>query len=72
MLWIGKDLRTRADFDDLSKIHHRHPVADALDNRHIMADEKEGDFELFLQIHQQIADLRLDRHIKGGDARRQR
>ena len=36
-----------------------------LDHGEIMADEEVRQLELFLQVHQQINDLGLDRHIEG-------
>lgn len=35
-----------------------------LDYSHVMANEQEGEIEFFLQVHQQVAHLRLDRDIK--------
>ena len=60
VLRVLEDRTPRADFDDLAEIHHRHPVADTLDDRHIVRNEDEGDAEVALQIDQQIDDLRLD------------
>jgi hypothetical protein len=48
----------RPDLDDLAQVHHRHAVADALDHRHVVRDEQEGDAELGLQVEQQVDDLR--------------
>ena len=41
-------------------------VRDALDHRHIVADEQEGEAEIGLQLHQQIEHLRLHRHVERG------
>ena len=50
--------------DDAAQIHHRHAVADVLHHRQIVRDEQIGQLELVLQVHQQIDDLRLDRHVQ--------
>src|SRR5215468_2603009 len=54
----------RTDLDNFAQIHHRDPVAYALDHSDIMGDEEIGKTELGLEAHQQIDDLRLDRYIE--------
>ena len=56
-----------AMFHNVAEIHHRHFIADMLDNREIMRNENVGEVEALLEVHQQVEDLRLDRDIKGGD-----
>jgi hypothetical protein len=53
--------------DDLAQIHHGDAVTDVLDDREIMRDEEIGETKFFLQILEQIDDLRLDRDIERGD-----
>ena len=68
VLRVVEHRRARADLDDLAEIHHRDAVADALDHRHVVRDEQEGEAEALLQVEQQIADLRLDRDVERRDA----
>ena len=45
------DLRiARADLDDLTEVHHRNTVTDALDDRDVMRDEEESEAKLILQF----------------------
>ena len=53
--------------DDLAQIHHGDAVTDVLDDREIMRHEEIGETKFFLQILEQIDDLRLDRDIERGD-----
>ena len=46
MLRIAEDRHRRPDLDDLTEIHHRHAVADALDHRHVVRNEQVGETEL--------------------------
>ena len=60
-------LRLSVSLDDAAEIHHRHAVADVLDHREVVRDEQVGEPELVLQVHQQVDDLRLDRHVERRD-----
>ena len=53
--------------DDPAEIHHGDAVADVLDHRQVVRDEQVRQAELALQVHQQVDDLRLDRHVERGD-----
>ncbi|CUK21701.1 Uncharacterised protein [Achromobacter sp. 2789STDY5608615] len=64
MLRVLEDGAARADLDDLAQVHHRHAMADPLDNRHVVRDEQERHAQLALQVQQQVDDLRLDRHVQ--------
>ncbi|MPL80475.1 hypothetical protein SDC9_26375 [bioreactor metagenome] len=64
----AEDLRAGAHLDDLAHEHHRHPVRDVLDHRHVMADEEIGDAELALQCGKQVEHPRLHRDIQRRDA----
>src|SRR5215469_2296191 len=50
--------------DDAAEIHYRDAIADVLDDREVVGDKQIGQFELVLQIHQQVEDLGLDRHVE--------
>ena len=67
--WPGAAYRIvrRADLDDLAEVHHRHPVADVLDDRQVVGDEQVGQPEPLLEVGQQVEDLGLDRHVERGD-----
>src|SRR6201995_5585896 len=54
-------------FDDLAQIHHRDAMADVLDYGKIVSDEQIREVLFTLQIHHQVDDLSLDRHIKRRD-----
>ena len=58
---------TWSDFHEAAQIHHAHLMADALDHRHIVADEQEGQLQIGLQFHHQVQNLRLHRHIQRRD-----
>ena len=47
--------------------HHRDAVGDVIDHREVVRDEQIGEPELFLQINQQVEDLRLDRNVERRD-----
>ena len=52
------------DLDDASEIHHGDAVGDVPHDREIVRDEQVGQFQLALQILQEIDDLRLDGDIE--------
>ena len=58
----------RADLDDLAKIHDGDTMAEAFDHRHVVRNEQQRNAELLLQVHEQVADLRLDRHVERRNA----
>ena len=57
----------RSDFDQLSQVHHGHPVTGMGDGGQIVGDEQIGQVELRLQFFQEVEDLRLDRHVERRD-----
>ena len=63
----GIDLIHRAFFYDLAQIHHQHAVTDILHHIQIMADENISQAEAFLEVHEQVQDLRLHAFIKRRD-----
>ena len=42
-------------------------MADLAHDLEVVADEEIGDAQPLLQVEQQVDDLRLDRHVEGGD-----
>ena len=59
-----KDFMGRTMLDDLACIHDRNAVSDACYDAEIMRDQNHARAIFFLQITDQINDLRLNRHIK--------
>ena len=57
----GRPARRRA------QVHHRDPVADVLDDAHVVGDEQVGQAELALELLEQVEHLRLDRHVERRD-----
>ena len=55
------------DFHDTPQVHHRDAVGDVSDNAQVVRDEQKGKAEPGLKILEKIDDLRLNRHIQGGD-----
>ena len=49
------------------RIHHRDAAADVLDQPQVVRDEQIGQLQPLLQIHQQVDDLRLHRHVERRD-----
>ena len=67
MLGRGEDLLGLRQLHDAPDIHDGHAVADMPHHAQIVGHEEVGQPELDLQILEQIQDLRLDRHVQGGD-----
>src|SRR5215203_3290897 len=53
--------------DDLAEIHDGHPIRDVAHHRQVMGDDHVSQVEFFLQVLQQIEDLRLNRDVQGRD-----
>ena len=64
---VAEQHAARRQFDDAAGAHDRDAVRDVIDNRQIVRDEQVGQPQLFLQIHQQIQNLCLDRDIERRD-----
>jgi hypothetical protein len=47
-------------FDNVSQVHHGHPVADVVDDAQVVGDEEVGQVELLLQLFHQVNDLGLN------------
>ena len=52
---------------DPAEVHDRDPIADVLDDAHVVGDEHVGQPELALELLEQVEDLRLDRHVERRD-----
>jgi len=55
-------------FHQVAQVHHADVVGNVLHHRKVVGDEQVGEFQFFLQIHQQVDNLRLNGDIQ----RRQR
>ena len=67
VLRIFKDRSARPNFNDAAKIHDTDMMRHPFHHRHIMADEQVGQAQIFLQLHHQVQNLRLHRHIERRD-----
>jgi len=56
-----------SDLADLPQEHHADPVGDVLHDAEVVGDEQVCQAQLFLEVGQQVEDLRLDRDVQGGD-----
>ena len=57
----------RCDLAQAPEVHDGHPVAHVLDDGQVVRNEEDGQVVLLLQVLQQVEDLRLHRHVEGGD-----
>src|SRR5215469_13989140 len=58
------ELARSRHLNDRAKIHHRHAIADVLDDGKVVGNENISQTELLLQVFQQIDDLRLNGDIE--------
>ena len=61
---LAEELAPVGQLGDPAEVHHRHPVADVLDDAHVVGDEDVGQPELALELLEQVQDLRLDRDVE--------
>ena len=54
-------------FDDFAEVHDGNAVRDVFDDGEIVRDEEVGEFSFFLQVEEEVEDLRLDRDVERGD-----
>src|SRR2546423_2577859 len=66
MLRVLEDLLDRSLFDDPSRVHHDHPLAEAGDHAHVMRDQDDGGPGRLVQVSQQLQDLGLHGHVERG------
>ena len=48
----------------VSQVHHDHAVAKVFDDLQVVRYKHQRETELFAEIHQQIQNLSLDRHVQ--------
>jgi len=63
-----EDLVSRCQLDHRAEVHDADAVGDVLDDGQVVRDEHVGQILLFLQIEQQVDDLRLNGHVQRGDS----
>ena len=66
MLLLLEQLHPVGQLGDPAEVHDRDPVADVLDDAHVVGDEDIGQAQLALELLEQVEDLRLDRHVERG------
>ena len=64
MFGVRKNSFALPFFNKFTGTHHYHPVAYAGNYPKIMAYKQIGEIFSFLQLYQEVQDLRLDRYIK--------
>src|SRR5712692_3678186 len=67
MVRAAVNLIARCDLDYFAEIHDCHAITDVLDDPQIVRDEQVGEFQLLLQVLQQVDNLRLDRDVERRD-----
>ena len=65
MLGTIEQLPDRCPLDDLTGIHDRDVVAHLGDNTEVVRDQEDAHPQFFLEIAQEIENLRLNRDIEG-------
>src|SRR5438132_5871233 len=61
------DFPGRSHFDDPAQIHHRHPMADMLDDGEVVGDKEIRKAMALLEVLKQIDNLRLHRNVEGAN-----
>ena len=60
MRGIAKNLISRTDLNQVSRVHDRNSIGDIRNHRQIVRDEKHGEAEFVAQAGEQVENLRLD------------
>ena len=55
----------RTDFDNLTRVHDRHPIAHLGHQSHVVPDHDHGNAELITDLGQGLCDYALNHHIQG-------
>ncbi len=62
---ILKDVVGASFFHYLPQVHHRHPIAEVVHHRQVVAYEEIGEAEVVLEGDEKLEDLRLDGNVQG-------
>ena len=65
MLRVAEDFGGLTAFDDLSRMHNRHALADSRNRQQVVRDVKNPHPEFLAEIAEQPQDFRLRDQIKG-------
>src|SRR5262249_6932970 len=60
-------LLRRSTFHDPAEIHDQYTIREMFDHAEIVSNEQIGKIEIATQVHEQVEDLCLDRHIQRGN-----
>lgn len=61
----GIEVGGRGNFNDISKIHDGDSGGEVFDHAQVVGDEEVGEAELFLEVFEEVDDLRLDGDVEG-------
>jgi hypothetical protein len=64
---VGGDEFGGAFFDEFTVFENRDLIADVFDDGEIVGNEEVGEVKFFLEVHQKVDDLGLNRHIECAD-----
>ena len=64
---VGGDEFGGAFFDELTVFKNGDLIADVFDDGEIVGNEEVGEVKFFLEVHQKVDDLGLNRHIECAD-----
>ena len=64
---VGGDEFGRAFFDEFTVFENGDLIADVFNDGEVVGNEKVGEVKFFLEVHQKVDDLSLDRDIEGTD-----
>ena len=64
---VGGDEFRGAFFDEFTVFENRDLIADVFNDGEVVGDKEVGEVKFFLEVHQKVDDLGLDRDIEGTD-----
>ena len=64
---VGGDEFRGAFFDEFTVFENRDLIADVFNDCEVVGNEEVGEVKFFLEVHQKVDDLGLDRNIEGTD-----
>ncbi|KPZ30016.1 hypothetical protein AN901_204522 [Pseudomonas syringae pv. theae] len=59
-----KQVIDRCGLDHPAQVHHHHAVTQVFHHTQVVADEQIGQAQLIAQVHEQVENLRLNRHVQ--------
>ena len=67
MSGVGGDEFGGAFFDEFTVFENGDLIADVFNDGEVVGNKEVGEVKFFLEVHQKVDDLGLDRHIEGTD-----